>query len=574
MISLPRSAKLVFGLLIIFCIFAFTLQLQPTFSRNKWRSQYDDSEDSHQLFPAERGTNRQTAPLFKVQDNLHLTHDVAIPQNIPVWTQEDTDMLDTTIGFDMKTKLLKEEYGKRDTLDKPEQVNFAELARAEKLYKSLWNHVFPIYQKLSGRNDREKEKALIQLAKSHPEIDFFLRLEKRLYPWVQYVRQSSFSLHNTYKGRGLVFCAGNNQFEFVVTAIQAIRSRLKSTLPIQVFHMGDHDLSPPRQNYLREMTTDVEVVDVTNILDNDYMRLGGWSIKPFAMLASTFEEVMFVDADAYFLQDPAVLFQDPGYLATGALFFYDRTLFPGITTGSDWLKSVTPVLSSFPRISRMFRLTSAHEQESGVVLINKKTRFVGMMATCKMNGKWERDLVSYKVFHGDKETFWTGFEMVQEPYVFMRNYGGVIGELRPGNEKSVCGAQLHQDYRGRPLWWNGGLYRNKNAGVYRYLKFDYWMTGGGHQKHRERDTNDLEAMREILSELNLSSKNELPKEPKDAEWDFGESCLAGARVNMLTQREKTLANGYIDIDKVAREDSRKINAGEGVHPRGHDWANV
>lgn len=238
------------------------------------------------------------------------------------------------------------------------------------------------------------------------------------------------------------------------------------------------------------------------------------------------------------------------------------------------MKSTMPVLSSFTRISRMFRRKTSHEQESGVVLINKKTRFLGLMGTCKMNGKWERDLVSYKLFHGDKETFWIGFEMVQEPYVFMRNYGGAIGELRPDNEKSVCGAQLHQDYRGRPLWWNGGLYRNKNSGVYRNLEFGYWMTGGGDQKHRERDTDDPEVLREILNEMRLSSKDQIPKEPKDAEWDFQESCLVGARVNVLTQREKTLANGFIGIDKVAREDSRKINAGEKVEPRGHNWETV
>ncbi|KAF9103430.1 hypothetical protein BGX29_003390 [Mortierella sp. GBA35] len=569
MISLPRSpaVKMAFGLLIIFCLVALTFQLQPSFSRDGWNTDGGNNQDNRQRFPSERARDRPTVPQFKVPDNLYLTHDIAIPQNIPAWTEEDTDMLDTILGFDLKTSMLKQEYGKQENvIDHPEKIDFVELARAEKLYKSLWHHVQPIYKGLSGRSDREKEKALVQLAKTHPEIDFFLRLEKRLFPWVHYVRQSSFSLYNTYKGRGLVFCAGNGQFEFVVTAIQAIRSRLKSTLPIQVFHMGDGDLSPPRQNYLRDMTTDVEVIDVTNILDNDYMRLGGWAIKPFAMLASNFEEVMFVDADAYFLQDPAVLFQDPGYLATGALFFYDRTLFQGWVVGSDWLKSITPILSSFPRTSRWFRRTSAHEQESGVVLINKRTRFLGMLATCKMNSKWERELVSYKISHGDKETFWTGFEMIQEPYVFMRNYGGVIGELRPDNEKS-----LHQDHRGRPLWWNGGLYRNKNAGVNRYLQFDYWMTGGGHQKHRERDTNDPEAMQEILNELGLRSRDQLPKEGKDAEWDFGESCLAGARVNTLTGREKALANGYVGIDKLAREESRKINAGEPVHPAGHNW---
>ncbi|KAI7827053.1 mannosyltransferase putative-domain-containing protein [Gamsiella multidivaricata] len=467
--------------------------------------------------------------------------------------------------------MLRQDYDPSEDLSgKPERLNFAELSRAERLHKALWNHVHPLYQSLSGR-DRDREEQLAEMAKTRPEVNFFLKLEKRLYPWIQHGRQSSFSLHRTFKGKGLVFCAGNGQFEFVVTAIQAVRNRLKSALPIQVFHMGEDDLSKERQTYLREMAAGIEIVDVTQILNDEYMRLNGWAIKPFAMLASSFEEVMFVDADAYFLQDPAVLFEDPGYLATGALFFYDRTLFPDWTVGSDWIRSMLPIMSTFPEKSRMFNLLSAHEQESGVVLINKRTRFPGMLATCKMNGKWERDLYSYEIFHGDKETFWVGFEMVQEPYAFMRNYGGAIGELHPNNNQSVCGAQLHEDHQGRPLWWNGGLYRNKNAGVTRNLDFGYWMSGGGHQQHRERYTHDKARMIEVLIDLGLSSSDDLIMEPRDAAWDFEESCLAGAAVHTLTQREKDLANGYIAIDKIAREDGRKMDAGENPDPKKHNW---
>jgi len=269
-----------------------------------------------------------------------------------------------------------------------------------------------------------------------------------------------------------------------------------------------------------------------------------------------------------------MLFDDPGYKATGALFFYDRTLFAGVDQIMNWLKSVTPIVSSFPPSSRLYRMVSMHEQESGVVLINKKTRFLGMLATCKMNGKWERDLVSYRVFHGDKETFWSGFEMIQEPYAFMRNYGGVIGELREDNDKSVCGAQLHEDHLGRPLWWNGGLYRNKNSGVYRYLEFDYWMTGGGHQKHRERYTNNPEQMQQVLRDLGLKSKDQLQLEPKDAEWDFGESCLLGAPVNTLSRRESILSNGYVDIDRIAQKDGEAFKRGEVVDPTSHNWDSV
>ncbi|GJJ68896.1 hypothetical protein EMPS_01242 [Entomortierella parvispora] len=596
MLTLPRSpaVKLLIGLLAVLCLIGFTLQYTTVAEldhRSSLGRQETDQDDrtkqpqSHQheqepqdqyppKTPVEETKKRVPLSTFQVPADLYLTHDVAIPQTIPPWTKEDTAMLDTAMGFNLMSEMLRLEYHKNEDLsEQPQRLDMAAMSRAERLYKSLWNHVYPIYQSFSG-GDRDKERRLVQLAKTQPEVDFFLRLERRLYPWVHHARRTSFSLHTTYSGKGLVFCAGNGQFEFVVTAIQALRSRLKSTLPIQVFHMGEGDLSVDRQEYLKNMAKDIELVDVTQVLDNEHMKLGGWAIKPYALLASSFEEVMFVDADAYFLQDPVVLFDDPGYKATGALFFYDRTLFEGTSHQSDWLKSIMPIMSSFPPTSRMFNMLSQHEQESGVVLINKRTRFVGLMSVCKMNSKWERDLYSYQYFHGDKETFWTGFEMIQEPYAFMRNYGGVIGELRPDNDQSVCGAQLHQDYKGQPLWWNGGLYRNKNEGIERYLKFGYWMGGGGHQQHRERFTLDNEAMIQVLLDLGLTSSHELELEPRDPEWDFRESCLAGGPVQTLDNKSKTLANGYVGIDKVARADGDRINNGETVDPKTHDWDTV
>ncbi|KAG0091349.1 hypothetical protein BGZ93_004546 [Podila epicladia] len=593
MLSLPRSPIIKSCLALLTAVSLITLALQfriPSLQKQvadwgelkqsykdiHWQQQQQEGNKDGAKIPVISNTDKEHPPVksFKIPDSLLLTHDIAIPHDIPPWTADDTALLGTTIGATLQAQMLKLDYHKHEDLsgNPPERLNFAELARAERLYKALWNYVYPVYQTLNGRNDREREKALYRLAAvTRPEIDFFLRLEKRLFPWVQYVRRTSFSLFETYNGKGIVFCAGNPQFEFVITSIQAIRNRLKSTLPIQIFYMGEDDLSRERQEYLRTMASDIELFDVTQILDNEYMQLGGWAIKPFAMLASSFEEVMFVDADAYFLQDPATLFTDPGYLATGALFFYDRTLFPGWAEGSDWLKTILPIMSSFPRTSRWFRLISAHEQESGVVLINKRTRFLGLLATAKMNSKWERDLVSYRIFHGDKETFWTGFEMVQEPYAFVRSYGGVIGELRSDNNNSVCGAQLHEDHKGQPLWWNGGLYRNKNSGATRYLDFGYWMTGGGKQKHRERFTNDPEQILEVMGELGLNSQVDLKLERADAVWDFGESCLAGAEVRVLSEKERELANGFVGIDRLAREDGRKMEVGEALDPMVHDW---
>ena len=53
-----------------------------------------------------------------------------------------------------------------------------------------------------------------------------------------------------------------------------------------------------------------------------------WSAKPFAILSSSFREIIFIDADAYFFTDPTHLFDTQEYRKTGTVFFKDRTLFP------------------------------------------------------------------------------------------------------------------------------------------------------------------------------------------------------------------------------------------------------
>lgn len=200
--------------------------------------------------------------------------------------------------------MVKIQYNKFENVENKGQIDFARTARAERLYKSLWSHVYALYKQLPPemKTVRDKERAILEMAKTRPEVEFFLKLELSLYPFLHlHPRRTSLSLYESYTGRGVVICAGNNQFEFIVSSIQAIRL-LNPALPIEVFYMGDEDLSPERQMYVREMTQHIELKDVYKYLENDEMMLGGWSVKAFALLASSFAEVMLIDSDAYFLK--------------------------------------------------------------------------------------------------------------------------------------------------------------------------------------------------------------------------------------------------------------------------------
>ncbi|KAG0219780.1 hypothetical protein BGX33_000622 [Mortierella sp. NVP41] len=320
----------------------------------------------------------------------------------------------------------------------------------------------------------------------------------------------------------------------LVTAIQSLRLKLHSQLPIQVFHMGAKDLSVERQEYLREMTHHIEVLDITEHLDNDYLKLKGWAIKPFAILASKFEEVIFIDAD------------------------------------SQSAHNVQHTLNS-----RSFRGTTAHEQESGVVVMNKKRRLPALLSVCKMNSNRERELSVYQTFYGDKETFYIGFELVQEPYAFVRNYGGVIAELAPENDQLSCGAQMHLDYQGKLLWRNSGLVKNKNNEDWRDLYFGYWMSGGGNQTNRELLVKNEDVKQSMAYELELDSVDDLPQpeEPLDPVWDFLRGCMGGWKVESLPEDDVERANSYVVMDRISKRAESLIVQGKDVDPKG-DWGSI
>lgn len=75
----------------------------------------------------------------------------------------------------------------------------------------------------------------------------------------------------------------------------------------------------------------METFDLLDFYDENLVGIkgGGWSIKIFAIIASAFEEIIIMDADDVFLQDPISLFSDEGYKSTGTLFFRDRGFFSG-----------------------------------------------------------------------------------------------------------------------------------------------------------------------------------------------------------------------------------------------------
>lgn len=128
------------------------------------------------------------------------------------------------------------------------------------------------------------------------------------------------------------------QFHFAVHLIAGLKHVHRTSLPIQIVYAGEDDLPANHRAALKSIHPQVETVDLLNFFDETLVGIkgGGWSIKIFAIIASAFEAIIIMDADAVFLQDPSLLFSDEGYNLTGTLFFRDREIFPGDGEVHDW----------------------------------------------------------------------------------------------------------------------------------------------------------------------------------------------------------------------------------------------
>src|SRR5271170_6367283 len=124
--------------------------------------------------------------------------------------------------------------------------------------------------------------------------------------------------------RGIVITTGVGTFRFACHLISCIRDVLESNLPIQIVYAGDDDLPSSYRQTLMSLGHHIETLDILTVFDDSTLELskGGWAIKPFAILATRFQHVLLLDADAVFLQPPESIFDShSGYHKTGTLLF-------------------------------------------------------------------------------------------------------------------------------------------------------------------------------------------------------------------------------------------------------------
>jgi len=154
-------------------------------------------------------------------------------------------------------------------------------------------------------------------------------------------------------------------------------------------------------------------------------------------------------------------------------FFYDRTAFPGVSTKSDWCKKHFPLpLSEIFIQSRVNKKLTDFEQESGLIVINKKERLLGLLSVCNLLTQGTKEFYS-QTFGGEKESWWVGFEIGGESYTFNGVGAGALGELHTKDGKQqCCGHILTFDRKGAPLYVNGAFRGDSTTKSYTHYSYD------------------------------------------------------------------------------------------------------
>ena len=163
----------------------------------------------------------------------------------------------------------------------------------------------------------------------------------------------------------------------------------------------------------------------------DRMTVQGYQIKVFAILLSSFREVLFLDADNHPAADPSVAFTFKQYKATGAVFWPDKCIahtsilafwdVMGLPRPSAWLTDMEepPIWTVECNPNHPF------EFETGQIVVDKKRVWAALMLTAFLNKNHKHILGRF--LYGEKQSF-----------AFAFNATGTAYGLSPHHHFSVC----------------------------------------------------------------------------------------------------------------------------------------
>jgi ADP-heptose:LPS heptosyltransferase len=260
-----------------------------------------------------------------------------------------------------------------------------------------------------------------------------------------------------FEGRGIVICAGGPRyFTNAWVCIRMLR-RHQCKLPIQVWHRGQCEMDERMKALLTPLG--VECVDAFQVARKfPARRLGGWELKPYALVHCPFKEVLLLDADNVPVANPEYLFDTLEFRQTGATFWPDYTCGDPKKTRAIWR-------------SCGLRQPDEPEFESGQIVVDKARCWKALLMSHWFN---QQSDFYYQYLHGDKETFHLGFRKVGKPY-----------SLVPKPLHRLEGTMCQHDFAGRRI------FQHRNTAKWDFLPHNRMVRGFRFESECREDLAEL-----------------------------------------------------------------------------------
>ncbi|PYH40370.1 alpha-mannosyltransferase [Aspergillus saccharolyticus JOP 1030-1] len=215
--------------------------------------------------------------------------------------------------------------------------------------------------------------------------------------------------------RGLVSTAGGPYLPVLVISLRMLR-RTGSALPMEVFLANWEEYD----GYICQVvlpSLNAQCVVLSEILEavpDSTNKIEKYQYKIFAMLFSSFEEILFLDADAFPLQSPEALFTSEPFKSKGLVTWPDF-----------WRPTTSPlyymISSPKDRETQSSNPTGLRQStESGEVLVSKRTHLRTLLLATYYNfhgpSHYYPLLSQGAAGEGDKETFLAAASALNEPF--------------------------------------------------------------------------------------------------------------------------------------------------------------
>ena len=269
-----------------------------------------------------------------------------------------------------------------------------------------------------GKEEEERKPTPDQSVLSKTDVESLRRSHAILleYPGFNDTRDDALKL---FSGTGIVMVAGGKYYAPAIVSIRMLR-RTNCTLPVQLYLQSSSEYEP---HICEEVlpTLNAECFIIEDYLRKDApFKVTHYQLKVLAMLFSSFESLVFLDADCFPLYDPLELLTAEPFLSTGLVSWPDY-----------WIATEDPAfykIAGFPSYPTGLPLRSS---ESGQLLISKEKHLSSLLLAAYYNvygpTHYYPILGQGAPGEGDKDTFLAGAIALHRSWYRVREHTGSVG---------------------------------------------------------------------------------------------------------------------------------------------------